>query len=257
METPSPVKRKATIDLTRSDSDDEAPKRRRRVIEIESDDDDEAPVPTTTMPWETPEWQAHCAKKRESPVMGLLKNLFAKSDALGYGTSTDIHGSDEEMWRKIHDPVGHQRMWLTRILKDKDLPEGYIEQQVAEFARKLDGPCECLRAGPDKCVSRRARHACTCRTLKSYERGSCKATTHQCLCPQLQSYERSECKAKTHACLCRQLKSYERSECKATTHQCLCPKLASYERSECKARSHRCICHKLASYEMSECKACN
>ena len=52
METPSPVKRKAaTIDLTRSDSEGEAPKRRRRVIEIESDDDDdEAPVPTTTSP---------------------------------------------------------------------------------------------------------------------------------------------------------------------------------------------------------------
>ena len=37
METPSPDKRKATIDLTRSDSEDEAPKRRRRVIEIESE----------------------------------------------------------------------------------------------------------------------------------------------------------------------------------------------------------------------------
>ena len=44
METPSPVKRKATIDLTRSDSEDEAPKRRRRVIEIESDDDEAAEV---------------------------------------------------------------------------------------------------------------------------------------------------------------------------------------------------------------------
>ena len=42
METPSPVKRKDTIDLTRSDSEDEAPKRRRRVIEIIESDDDEA-----------------------------------------------------------------------------------------------------------------------------------------------------------------------------------------------------------------------
>ena len=42
METPSPVKRKAAaIDLTRSDSDDEAPKRRRRAIEIESASDDD------------------------------------------------------------------------------------------------------------------------------------------------------------------------------------------------------------------------
>ena len=48
METSSPVKREAAaIDLTRSDSEDEAPKR--RVIEIESDDDDE-------QPWERPEW---------------------------------------------------------------------------------------------------------------------------------------------------------------------------------------------------------
>ena len=45
METPSPVKRKATIDLTRSDSEDNAPKRRRRVIEIESDDDEAAEAP--------------------------------------------------------------------------------------------------------------------------------------------------------------------------------------------------------------------
>ena len=53
METPSPVKRKATIDLTRSDSEDNAPKRRRRVIEIESDDDEaaEAPAPAPTMPY--------------------------------------------------------------------------------------------------------------------------------------------------------------------------------------------------------------
>ena len=270
METPSPVKRKATIDLTRSDSEDEAPKRRRRVIEIESDDDDDE-APSPTMPWETDEWQAHCAKKRESPVMGILKGLLADVGSR-YGPSTDIHGSDEEMWRKIHDPVGHQRMWLTRILKDP--PEGYIEQQVAEFARKLDGPCECLRAGPDECVSRRSHacscrlgdpgkckatshHVCCCRHVESYERGNCKATTHDCLCPHLESYERSDCKATTHACLCLQLESYERSDCKATTHHCLCPRLESYERSECKARSHRCICHKLESYEMSECKACN
>ena len=42
METPSTVKRKATIDLTRSDSEDEPPKQRRRVIEIIESDDDEA-----------------------------------------------------------------------------------------------------------------------------------------------------------------------------------------------------------------------
>ena len=94
METPSPVKRKAAaIDLTRSDSEGEAPKRRRRVIEIESDDDDddEAPVPTTTMPWETQEWRVHCAKEREGPAMGFLKDFFADFGRR-YGPSTDIHG---------------------------------------------------------------------------------------------------------------------------------------------------------------------
>ena len=39
METPSPVKRKAAaIDLTRSDSEGEAPKRRRRVIDRQLSD---------------------------------------------------------------------------------------------------------------------------------------------------------------------------------------------------------------------------
>ena len=147
METPSPVKRKAAaIDLTRSDSEGEAPKRRRRVIEIESDDDDdvdEAPTPTTTMPWETPEWKAHCAKEREGPVAGFLKDLFANVGSR-YGPSTDIHGSDEEMWRKIHDPVGHQRMLLTRLVAGKSDPldpnfwTDYVERKVAKFARELE-----------------------------------------------------------------------------------------------------------------------
>ena len=143
METPSPVKRKAAaIDLTRSDSDDEAPKRRRRVIEIESDDDDdEAPTPTTTMPWETPEWKAHCAKEREGPAMGFLKDLFAHVGRRD-GPSMDIHGSDEEMWRKIHDPVGAKRMELTRMLAGERFARlrstDYIEREVAKFARELE-----------------------------------------------------------------------------------------------------------------------
>ena len=274
METPSPVKRKAaTIDLTRSDSEGEAPKRRRRVIEIESDDDDEEAPSPTTMPWETPEWQAHCAKKRESPVMGLLKNLFAKSDALGYGTSTDIHGSDEEMWRKIHDPVGHQRMWLTRILKDKNPPEGYIEEQVAEFARKLDGPCECLREGPRKCVSRRARHDCSCRlgdpgdckatshhacccrhVESSYKRKDCKATTHECICPHVDRYERKDCKAQSHSCICPHVDRYDRRECKAASHSCICPHVDKYEMGDCKASTHKCACRGLDKYDMDRCR---
>ena len=141
METPSPVKRKAAaIDLTRSDSEGEAPKRRRRVIEIESDDDDDE-APSPTMPWETDEWQAHCAKKRESPVMGILKGLLADVGSR-YGPSTDIHGSDEEMWRKIHDPVGAKRMELTRMLAGERFARlrstDYIEREVAKFARELE-----------------------------------------------------------------------------------------------------------------------
>ena len=142
METPSPVKRKAAaIDLTRSDSEGEAPKRRRRVIEIESDDDDEAPVPATTMPWETQEWRAHCAKEREGPAMGFLKDLLADVGSR-YGPSTDIYGSDEEMWRKIHDPVGAKRMELTRMLAGEKFARlrstDYIEREVAKFARELE-----------------------------------------------------------------------------------------------------------------------
>jgi hypothetical protein len=93
METPSPVKRKAAaIDLTRSDSEGEAPKRRRRVIEIESDDDDdEAPTPTTTMPWDTPEWQAHCAQHPSRRLAGVLTSLLG----------TNQEQSDEELWREI------------------------------------------------------------------------------------------------------------------------------------------------------------
>ena len=141
METPSTVKRKATIDLTRSDSEDEPPKQRRRVIEIESDDDDdEAPVPTTTVPpWETPEWKAHCAKERAHPILGfsLLDSIRASNGEPEIDTC-----SDEEMWRKIHDPVGAERMRHTRVLEAQGLTEllstDYVERKVAKFARELE-----------------------------------------------------------------------------------------------------------------------
>ena len=71
METSSPVKRKAAaIDLTRSDSEDEAPKR--RVIEIESDDDDE-------QPWERPEWKAKCEAERNDDVVKTVAALARAS----------------------------------------------------------------------------------------------------------------------------------------------------------------------------------
>ena len=141
METPSTVKRKATIDLTRSDSEDEPPKQRRRVIEIESDDDDdEAPVPTTTVPpWETPEWKAHCAKERNA--FGGFSFLNAMRASRGE-PEIDTYGSDEEMWRKIHDPVGAERMRHTRVLEAQGLTEllstDYVERKVAKFARELE-----------------------------------------------------------------------------------------------------------------------
>jgi hypothetical protein len=143
METPSPVKRKATIDLTRSDSEEETPKRRRRVIEIESDDDEavEAPAPASTMPWETPEWKAHCAKVRNA--FGGFSYLNAIRASNGE-PEIDTYGSDEEMWRKINDPVGHQRMFLTRLVAGKSDPldpnfwTDYVERKVAKFARELE-----------------------------------------------------------------------------------------------------------------------
>ena len=94
METPSPVKRKATIDLTRSDSEDEAPKRRRRVIEIiESDDDDEAaPAPASTMPWEMPEWKTYCAKERNTfSVFSYLNADLKKGHGVVVCTVTGRH----------------------------------------------------------------------------------------------------------------------------------------------------------------------
>ena len=133
-ETPSPVKRKATINSTRSDSEGEAPKRRRRVIEIESDDDDddEAPRPTTTMPWETPEWQAHCAKSANRRSAAALTSL----------TRMNMEKSDEELWRDINDPVGAKRMQLTRMLAAERFARlrstDYIEREVAKFARELE-----------------------------------------------------------------------------------------------------------------------
>ena len=269
METPSPVKRKAAaIDLTRSDSDDEAPKRRRRVIEIGSDDDDdEAPTPTTTMPWETPEWRAHCEKHPSRRLAGVLTSLLG----------TNQEQSDEELWREIHDPVGAKRMELTRMLAGERFARlrstDYIEREVAEFARKLDGPCECLREGPRKCVSRRARHDCSCRlgdptdckatshhacccrhVESSYKRKDCKATTHECICPHVDRYERKDCKAQSHSCICPHVDRYDRRECKAASHSCICPHVDKYEMGDCKASTHKCACRGLDKYDMDRCR---
>ena len=59
----------------------------------------------------------------------------------------DTYGSDEEMWRKIHDPVGHQRMFITRLCIAQGytdlLSTDHVERTVAKFARKYNGPCQC------------------------------------------------------------------------------------------------------------------
>ena len=51
---------------------------------------------------------------------------------------------DEEEWRKIHDPVGHKRMYLHRIFANRDMrgldKDQYIEGQVKEFARESNLP---------------------------------------------------------------------------------------------------------------------
>ena len=171
-------------------------------------------MPTTTVPpWETPEWKAHCAKERNA-LAGFRCYLNGERARRGE-PEIDTYGSDEEMWRKIHDPVGHQRMLTTRLCIAQGLTDlletDHVERTVAKFARKYNGPCQCLRAGPDECVSRHA-HACSCHLG---DPGKCKATSHACCCRHVESYERGNCKATTHACLCLQLESYERSECKA------------------------------------------
>lgn len=242
MQTPPINRKRGTIDLTRSDSEDEAPKRRlkrrRRVIEIESDDDDdEAPVPKKTLPWETPEWQAHCAKVREenAPIDDIMETFYASSRI----HQVHIRESDEEIWRKIHDPVGAKRMELTRSVQGLGWTgpsaTDYIEREVAKFSRKRNGPCPCVREGLDNCISQCARHACACRSFDNYELSRCRAATHGCICHRLDNYELSFCKATKHGCICHTLDNYELSYCKAKKHRCICRSLESYERSYCKA----------------------
>lgn len=106
METSSPVKRKAAaIDLTRSDSEDEAPKR--RVIDIESDDDDE-------QPWERPEWKAKCEAERNDDVVKTVAALARAS--FGF---TIADACDEEMWREVNDPPGHAAKKIRKMADEK------------------------------------------------------------------------------------------------------------------------------------------
>ena len=54
-------------------------------------------------PWQTPEWRTHCAAERQRFRDGLFYQLMAP--VMG-PVIVDLNGSDEEMWRKVHDPVG-------------------------------------------------------------------------------------------------------------------------------------------------------
>ena len=84
------------------------------------------------MPWETPEWRAHCEKHPSRRLAGVLTSLLG----------TNQEQSDEELWREINDPVGAKRMELTRMLADERFASlrstDYIEREVAKFARELE-----------------------------------------------------------------------------------------------------------------------
>ena len=69
-------------------------------------------------PWQTPEWRAHCAAERQRFRDGLFYQLMAP--VMG-PVIVDLNGSDEEMWRKTHDPVGARRLNLTRMIKGRGL----------------------------------------------------------------------------------------------------------------------------------------
>ena len=249
---PQSKRKAAVVDLTQSDDDEPKPKCAR--VEPTS-----AAAPAATKPWETPEWKAHTAEEKkplEPPrlavdpdflkIMGLEDILRPMPEELEAVNRARASLSDEEEWRKIHDPVGAKRMYYYRIFAKKDMggldKDRYIEQQVREFARKLDGPCQCRYAGPGECESRIARHECICKQHEdSYERSKCKSEKHDCICRQYtDSYERSKCKSEKHDCICRQYTdSYERSKCKSKKHLCICRQCTdSYERSKCQAAKH-------------------
>mmetsp|Transcript_14944 Transcript_14944/g.48812 ORF Transcript_14944/g.48812 Transcript_14944/m.48812 type:complete len:197 (-) Transcript_14944:81-671(-) len=141
----TPPKRKAkraAIDLTQSDSEDDAKPKRARVE-----------------PWETPAWKAHMAEEKKP--LELPSSIFAKArmsrrpnlyspERLEKINRFRASLDDEEEWRKIHDPVGHKRMWLYRIHAKKDWTKlflksnldkkQFIESQVKEFARESNLP---------------------------------------------------------------------------------------------------------------------
>jgi hypothetical protein len=253
---PQSKRKAAVVDLTQSDDE---PKPKCARVEPTS-----AAAPAATKPWETPEWKAHCAAKKEgsSRMAGILAKRYS---ARHPGLFESLHNvSDEEEWRNIHDPVGAKRLYLHRIFAKKDMgrldKNQYIEQQVREFARKLDGPCQCRYAGPGECESRVARHECICKQHEdSYERSKCKSEKHDCICRQYTDwYERSKCKSEKHDCICRQYTDwYERSKCKSEKHDCICRQYTDwYERSKCKSKKHLCICRQYTdSYERSKCQA--
>jgi hypothetical protein len=137
----TPPKRKAkraAIDLTQSDSEDDAKPKRARVE-----------------PWETPAWKAHMAEEKKP--LELPNSIFAKArmnrrpnlyspERLEKINRFRASLDDEEEWRKIHDPVGHKRMWLYRIHAKNDWIKSnldkkqFIESQVKEFARESNLP---------------------------------------------------------------------------------------------------------------------
>ncbi|CAH0377699.1 unnamed protein product [Pelagomonas calceolata] len=89
-------------------------------------------------PWQTPEWRAHCAAERQRFRDGLFYQLMAP--VMG-PVIVDLNGSDEEMWRREHDPVGARRLNLTRMVKARGLDPtdkywaAYIQQGCEDESR--------------------------------------------------------------------------------------------------------------------------
>ena len=67
-------------------------------------------------PWQREEWRARCEAERNNDVIRAVA-AFARAT---HGFS--LHDAcDEEMWRKVHDPVGARRLNLTRMVKARGL----------------------------------------------------------------------------------------------------------------------------------------
>ena len=148
-------------DLTQ-DSDDEPSTKRARTSTGAPADTKPAPA-QACLPWETPEWKAKCAARREAETS--RPYLFGMS-SLNMEKLMRL-GSDEELWCVENDPPRAERLKLERWRADDadgtfgQMTDDHIDRSVAKVERLCKGPCRCVEDGPDKCMSQTARqHAC-------------------------------------------------------------------------------------------------